>query len=250
MQYFWQFPERVERLALISSGGLGREVGPLLRIAALPGASAGLWLASNQRTLGAIDSAAAKLDERGNRKAIYLRQIVRALRPLERPGARQAFLQTLRSVIDPGGQHVSARDRLYLLGPVATLVVWGERDGMIPIEHGREAAAEIPHSRFESLPRLGPLPPSRLARRPRRRAARLAREHRRRVTSTRPSGPSWSARAPCEVGTTCAPPSARFGARRSPEVGRAERVAAVAEAPTPGRTGRTGSARCGRGRAR
>src|SRR5689334_3734089 len=39
MQYFWQFPERVERLALISSGGLGREVGPLLRIAALPGAS-------------------------------------------------------------------------------------------------------------------------------------------------------------------------------------------------------------------
>lgn len=158
MQYFWQFPERVERLALISSGGLGRDVGPLLRIAALPGASAGLWLASNERTLRAIDSAVAELDRRGNRASVYLRQIVRALRPLERPGARQAFLQTLRSVIDPGGQHVSARDRLYLLGPIATLVVWGERDGMIPIEHGREASAEIPHSRFESLPGAGHFP--------------------------------------------------------------------------------------------
>ena len=40
MVYFWQFPERVERLALVSSGGLGRDVSPLLRSAALPGARA------------------------------------------------------------------------------------------------------------------------------------------------------------------------------------------------------------------
>src|SRR3954454_21689651 len=40
MQFFYQFPQRTERLALISSGGLGREVSPLLRGAALPGASA------------------------------------------------------------------------------------------------------------------------------------------------------------------------------------------------------------------
>ena len=158
MQYFWQFPERVERLALISAGGLGRDVGPLLRIAAMPGASGALWLASNERTLGALDSAASKLEASGKPAGVYLRQVVRALRPLERPGARQAFLQTLRSVIDPGGQHVSARDRLYLLGPISTLVVWGESDGMIPIEHGREAAAEIPHSRFESIPGAGHFP--------------------------------------------------------------------------------------------
>ncbi|CAN5413796.1 alpha/beta fold hydrolase [soil metagenome] len=158
MQYFWQFPERVERLALISAGGLGRDVGLPLRLAALPGASVALWLASNPRTLGAIETAASKMDERGSQKSLYLRQVVRALRPLERPGARQAFLQTLRSVIDPGGQHVSARDRLYLLGPVPTLIVWGERDGMIPIEHGREAAAQIPHSRFESIPAAGHFP--------------------------------------------------------------------------------------------
>src|SRR3954452_11289230 len=39
MQFFSQFPQRTERLVLISSGGLGREVSPMLRTAALPGAA-------------------------------------------------------------------------------------------------------------------------------------------------------------------------------------------------------------------
>src|SRR3954463_1521074 len=38
MQFAYQFPERTERLGLVSSGGLGREVHLLLRAAALPGA--------------------------------------------------------------------------------------------------------------------------------------------------------------------------------------------------------------------
>ena len=37
MQFAYQFPEYVERLVLVSSGGLGREVHPLLRAATLPG---------------------------------------------------------------------------------------------------------------------------------------------------------------------------------------------------------------------
>src|SRR3954454_11891864 len=36
MQFAYQFPERVERLVLIASGGLGREVHPILRAATLP----------------------------------------------------------------------------------------------------------------------------------------------------------------------------------------------------------------------
>src|SRR5690349_21770482 len=38
MQFAYQYPERCERLVLVSSGGLGREVHPILRAAALPGA--------------------------------------------------------------------------------------------------------------------------------------------------------------------------------------------------------------------
>ena len=158
MQFFYQFPQRVERLALVSSGGLGREVSPLLRGAALPGASALLRIAAQPLVLDALDRAGVEMRSRGARKGVYLQAIARALRPLEEPGGREAFLQTLRSVIDFRGQRVSAVDRLYLLGPMPTLIVWGERDNTIPLTHGRQAHEQIPGSRFEVLPRAAHFP--------------------------------------------------------------------------------------------
>ena len=158
MQFFWQFPERVERLALVSSGGLGPQVSPMLRAAALPGFGPALALAAQPRAIDALDDVAQRLKRRGWPKSVYLEAVVRALRPLERPAARKAFLHTLRSVIDARGQRVSAVDRLYLLGPVPTLIVWGGRDRTIPIEHGLEAHEQIPHSRFETLPRAAHFP--------------------------------------------------------------------------------------------
>jgi pimeloyl-ACP methyl ester carboxylesterase len=158
MQFFYQFPQRTERLALISSGGLGAEVSPLLRSAALPGASALLALAAHPRVVDRLARAGDRLRERGSSRGVYLQAIARALRPLERPGAREAFLQTLRSVIDVRGQRVSARDRLYLLDAVPTLVVWGERDNTIPLAHGRATHEAVPHSRFETLPRAAHFP--------------------------------------------------------------------------------------------
>jgi pimeloyl-ACP methyl ester carboxylesterase len=158
MQFFYQFPQRTERLALVSSGGLGHEVSPLLRGAALPGASRLLSLAAHPRLVSALDEAGERLRGRGAGTGVYLQAIARALRPLEQPGAREAFVQTLRSVIDVHGQRVSARDRLYLLAPVPTLLVWGERDHTIPLEHGRDAHAAIPGSRFETLPRAAHFP--------------------------------------------------------------------------------------------
>ncbi len=152
MQFFYQFPQRVERLALISSGGLGREVSPMLRTAALPGMSALLSLTINPRLLGALRATGTSLRERDIGAGIYLQAIARALRPLENAGARQAFLHTLRSVIDMHGQRVSATDRLGLLESIPTLIVWGERDRTIPIEHGRRAHDAIPHSAFATIP--------------------------------------------------------------------------------------------------
>jgi pimeloyl-ACP methyl ester carboxylesterase len=158
MQFFYQFPNKVERLALISSGGLGQEVSPMLRGAALPGAAGIVWAASHRSVLGLLDGLSFVLRKAGLRKAVYLKAITRALRPLQVPGARRAFLESLRSVIDRHGQKVSAIDRLYLLGPVETLIVWGERDRTIPIEHGQAAHELIPHSRFETLPRAAHFP--------------------------------------------------------------------------------------------
>lgn len=58
MQFYYLFPERVERLVLVSSGGLGREVSPLLRAATLPGAAtvlgvvASRWMTDKLRAVG------------------------------------------------------------------------------------------------------------------------------------------------------------------------------------------------------
>jgi pimeloyl-ACP methyl ester carboxylesterase len=152
MQFFYQFPQRVERLVLVSSGGLGHQVSPLLRTAALPGVSAALSLAAHPRLLDALWGTGKRMRARGSGKGVALQAIARALRPLEDPGARKAFVHTLRAVIDVHGQRVSARDRLYLLSSMPTMIVWGERDHTIPLAHGLDAHRAIPHSRFETLP--------------------------------------------------------------------------------------------------
>ena len=158
MQFYYQFPQLTERLVLISSGGLGDEVSPLLRAAALPGSAELLRLATRPRLVGGIAAAGTRLRARGNRNGVYLQAVARALGPLQDPGSRRAFLETLRAVIDVHGQRVSAVDRLYLLGEMATLIIWGERDRTIPIEHGRAAAAAIPNCRFVGLPGVAHFP--------------------------------------------------------------------------------------------
>jgi pimeloyl-ACP methyl ester carboxylesterase len=147
MQFFWQFPQRTQRLVLVSSGGLGHEVSPLLRSLALPGIGFAVAAAAHPAVVRAFA-----------RGGVQGRAIARALRPLAQPGARRAFLQTLQSVIDVRGQRVSAVDRLYLLEAMPTLIVWGERDNTIPVSHGRAAHAAIPHSRFVTLPAAAHFP--------------------------------------------------------------------------------------------
>jgi pimeloyl-ACP methyl ester carboxylesterase len=158
MQFFYQFPQRTERLVLISSGGLGHEVSPMLRTAALPGVSALLSLTIHQGLTGALRNTGRRLSRREVRLGVYMQAIARALRPLENGEARQAFLQTLRAVIDVHGQRVSATDRLYLLERIPTMIVWGERDNTIPLQHGHEAHEAIPHSYFKTLSKAAHFP--------------------------------------------------------------------------------------------
>jgi len=158
MQFFYQFPQRTERLILVSSGGLGHEVSPMLRTAALPGVSALLSLTIHPRMTGALMNGGRRLREREVRLGVYMQALARALRPLENSEARQAFLQTLRAVIDVHGQRVSATDRLYLLERTPTMIVWGERDHTIPLQHGREAHEAIPHSYFKTLSKAAHFP--------------------------------------------------------------------------------------------
>jgi pimeloyl-ACP methyl ester carboxylesterase len=149
MQFAYQFPERCERLGLVNSGGLGREVNIVLRAAALPGAELVLPLiaANWSRSVGlAVSDALGRL---GLRVGSDMAEMARGYASLIDGEARSAFLHTLRAVIEPGGQRVSAVDRLYLAEEVPTLIVWGERDPLIPVKHGYAAHEAMPGSRLE-----------------------------------------------------------------------------------------------------
>ena len=69
--------------------------------------------------------------------------------------AQRAFIHTIRAVIDVAGQRVSARDRLYLAHEVPTMIVWGDRDQVIPVSHGHVAHELIPGSRLEVVEGAG-----------------------------------------------------------------------------------------------
>lgn len=159
MQFFYQFPERCERFALVSSGGLGPEVSLPLRAATLPGAGALLGIVARPGMLACAERSGRRLSERGVGAGRGLLATARSLRPLEERAARRAFVETLRAVVNVHGQRVSARDRLYLATELPTLVVWGERDRTIPIEHGRAAHRALgENSRFVTLARSGHFP--------------------------------------------------------------------------------------------
>ena len=158
MQFAYQFPERVERLVLISSGGLGREVHPILRASTLPGSEIVLALLGRRwlRTTGG--AVGATLGRLGLRAGEDLAGVAAGLASLGDADARGAFVHTARAAIDPGGQRVSATDRLYLAAHLPTLIVWGERDPIIPAAHGEAAHAAIPGSRLEIFAGAGHFP--------------------------------------------------------------------------------------------
>ena len=158
MQFAYQFPERCERMALISSGGLGREVHLMLRAASLPGSEFVLPLIASSGVLSAGAAVGSLLVGLGLRPANDLAEIARGYASLGDVRARRAFLHTLRGVIDPFGQRVSARDRLYLAAEMPSLILWGGRDPVIPVDHARDAHAAMPGSRLEILARAGHFP--------------------------------------------------------------------------------------------
>ena len=158
MQLAYQFPEMCERLVLVSSGGLGREVSMFLRAATLPGAEWVLPLLASNRVLSAGGTVGNVLRSAGLRAGPDLGEMWKGFSSLGDGEARQAFIYTLRGIVDPGGQRVSARDRLYLAKTVPTMLIWGERDPIIPVSHAYSTHEQIPDSRLEVIEGAGHFP--------------------------------------------------------------------------------------------
>jgi len=158
MQFGYQFPQRVERLVLVDSGGIGREVSLALRAAALPGSELVLPLLFTPPLHDALFGLRRALAGVGLEPNADVRGVAEGFASLTRADARRAFLDTVRSVIDPSGQRVSARDRLYLTSDIPSLIVWGENDRIIPVEHARIAHELMPGSRLEIFAGAGHFP--------------------------------------------------------------------------------------------
>ncbi|MDP9117160.1 MAG: alpha/beta fold hydrolase [Actinomycetota bacterium] len=153
VHFSYHFPGRVQRLVLVSAGGLGREVHLLLRAAALPGAP---------RVLNAVMS--PRLRRLYSHASVHrvlrltpdnLANLRRAGRTLADDAGRAAFFAALRGVIDPAGQRGSFLEMRYLAEYLPTMIVWTEGDGVIPVEHARAAHQALPGSRLVLFPSGG-----------------------------------------------------------------------------------------------
>ena len=154
MQFLYQHPDYCRRLILISSGGLGQDVGWILRLLSAPGAELIMPVIAPTPVLRAGNTIKGWLTSMGLRSPRGA-EIWSSYSSFNDPQTRAAFLRTLRSVVDYRGQSVSALNRLKLKADLPTLAIWGEDDNIIPVDHAYAALEARPDCRVEVLPDVG-----------------------------------------------------------------------------------------------
>ena len=157
LQLAYQHPECCERLVLVDSGGLGREVSWMLRAMTLPGAEYVMPVLFPSFVRETGNNLSRRLHRQGVRMG-RVAEMWNAYASLTESANRRAFVRTLRAVIDPMGQTVSANDRLYLAAQMTSLIVWGARDTIIPASHALAAHEAIPGSRLVIIEDAGHFP--------------------------------------------------------------------------------------------
>jgi pimeloyl-ACP methyl ester carboxylesterase len=158
LQFAYQFPERCERLVLVS-GGLGREVTAYLRMLTVPGFQSVVFpLACTPLVRDAGDRIAGWLGRAGVLSTPAREEIWRSYSSLADPAGRRAFFRSLHEVIELGGQAVSALGRIHRAAKLPTLIVWGADDPFIPVRHARVAQQAIAGSRLEIFEGVGHYP--------------------------------------------------------------------------------------------
>jgi pimeloyl-ACP methyl ester carboxylesterase len=158
LQFAYQFPERTDRLVLISSGGLGPELSVMLRAATLPGANtvvAGLARVPEPIMRTALSAVSRVPGLVARQDAAALAEGLHGLRGSRR---RRGFIATARTVIDWRGQAVSAVGQLGLLAGMPVMVVWGSQDRTIPPHHHRSVAHALPDAQSVEITGAGHYP--------------------------------------------------------------------------------------------
>jgi pimeloyl-ACP methyl ester carboxylesterase len=157
MQFVYQHPDYCERLVLISSGGLGPDVGWILRLLSAPGTELILPLVAPRPVLTAGNKLRSWFSANGIQSPRGA-ELWNAYASLADSETRHAFLRTLRSVVDYHGQAVSALNRLHVASDLPIMAIWGDHDNIIPVDHAYAAHAARPGSRLEVLSGVGHFP--------------------------------------------------------------------------------------------
>jgi pimeloyl-ACP methyl ester carboxylesterase len=160
MQFAYQFPHLVDRLILVSSGGVTKDVNFVLRLASLPMGSEALAVLRLPLLLPAVQLAGRIVGKAIGTTALGhdLPNMLRVLNDLPEPTASAAFSRTLRAVVDWRGQIVTMLDRCYLTEAIPVQIIWGNRDVVVPVRHAHMAHAAMPGSRLEIFEHSGHFP--------------------------------------------------------------------------------------------
>lgn len=158
MQFAYQFPQRTERLVLVSSGGLGRSVNPLLRALTLPGGNTALKAVTQAPVRLPIAAAMRQLHGTNLPLTADFKGLAEVYDALGNTRRRRAFHHVLRAAVDWRGQVITMIDRAYLAEAMPCLVIWGERDTVIPVKHAYAAHALLPGSQLEVIGEAGHFP--------------------------------------------------------------------------------------------
>ncbi len=160
MQFAYQFPHLVDRLVLVSAGGVTRDVNIALRAASLPVGGEALAVLRLPLVLPTLQMLGRILGTVIGSTGLGrdLPNALRILAELPEPTASAAFTRTLRAVVDWRGQVVTLLDRCYLTESIPVQLVWGDKDVVIPVSHAHMAHAAMPGSRLEIFVGSGHFP--------------------------------------------------------------------------------------------
>jgi pimeloyl-ACP methyl ester carboxylesterase len=158
MQFAYQFPERTERMVLVSPGGLGTEVALGIRAITLPGFHQAMGVVTLPGVRQVTKAALQGLSLSRHPALRDLSEVAQIVESWRDPGTRRAVRHLVRTVIDLRGQVVTMRDRAYLTEAMPMAVVWGRDDRVLPASHAEALSTLAPLAQVEVFDNSGHFP--------------------------------------------------------------------------------------------
>lgn len=158
MQFAYQYPERTERVCLVSTGGLGPEVTPLIRFLTVPGSGAVIGAATIRPLRPIVSRSLHALSRIGLPLTRDLDEVSDIYVNLADPDMRRAVRRVTSHVLNWRGQYVTMTDRAYLARLMPMLVIWGKQDAVIPVSHAGTARSYAANAEVYVLDKSGHFP--------------------------------------------------------------------------------------------